>query len=235
MTKHIAILKTGSTHPKLKTLFGDFEFWFQKDIQGTQFTTYDLPNGDALPAADQYSGFIVTGSPAMVTDQESWSENLKPLLKTLANRDIPLLAVCYGHQLLAEALGGKAGWHPQGREIGTVAITKTTQAENDPLLSILPSTFFAQVTHAQSVLTLPEGASHLAFNEYEPNHAYRIGQRVWSLQFHPEFSADIMRGYLFETAEKLLNDGISVADKLTEVKSAHASSNLIQRFVDLIE
>ena len=78
MTKHIAILKTGSTHPKLKTLFGDFESWFQKDIQGTQFTTFDLPNGDALPAADQYSGFIVTGSPAMVTDQESWSENLKP-------------------------------------------------------------------------------------------------------------------------------------------------------------
>lgn len=235
MTKQIAILKTGNTHKKLQTIFGDFEDWFSEGITGAKFTTFDLPQGDLAPPVDQYDGYIITGSPAMVTSQEAWSENLKPFLKTLTAQDKPLLAVCYGHQLLADALGGKCDWHPKGREIGTVSISKTEQGKTDPLFSVLPDTFLAQVTHAQSAITLPSGAILLALNDYEPNHAYRIGSNIYSMQFHPEFSADVMRGYLFETAEKLTADGINVKSLLAQIQNADAASNLIQRFVDLID
>lgn len=234
MIKTIAILKTGSTHKKLQTIFGDFEDWFCSEIQFAHFTTFDLPNGDCPPSADEYDGFIVTGSPAMVTEQAPWSESLKPLLITLVKMDKPLLAVCYGHQLLAEAAGGTSGWHPKGREIGTVEVKLTERGEQDPLLGILPPTFLAQATHAQSVLTLPPQATLLAYNDYEPNHGFRLGKQIWSIQFHPEFSADIMRGYLFETAEKLMADAIPVKQILTQIQHAHAGKNLIQRFIDLI-
>ena len=143
--------------------------------------------------------------------------------------------MCYGHQLLAEALGGEAGWHPKGREIGTVSVTLTEAGKQDPLLSGLPNTFLAQVTHAQSALVLPPGATLLASNNYEPHQAYRVGDRAWGVQFHPEFTSDIMRGYIFEAYEKLLAAQIPVKKLLASVGHADANYHLLQRFVDLCE
>ena len=233
MSTPIAILKTGTTHPKLKAIFGDFEDWFSGNNPCADFTTFDLPKGAHLPPVESFAGYIITGSPAMVTDNAPWSEALKPFLREIISEQTPLLAVCYGHQLLAASLDGAAGWHPKGREIGSVAIRLTPEGEQDPLLGMLPNPFMAHVTHAQSVLKLPSNATLLAFNEYEPHHAYRIGHNAWSVQFHPEFHADIMRGYLFETAAKLLDDNRDVSALLQQIKQAHANQDLIDRFVQI--
>lgn len=235
MTSRIAIIKTGTTHPRLHGIFGDFDNWFRETVGHAHFTTYEVAAGNRAPAIKEYDGFIVTGSPAMVTDKEPWSENLKPWLQKVVRLKKPLLAVCYGHQLLADALGGKAGWHPKGREIGTVAISLTEAGKEDPLMGTLAPTFSAQVTHAQSVLELPPGATLLAFNDYEPHQAYRIGDNAWGVQFHPEFHADIMRGYLFEASEKLMADKVPVRKLLAGVHPADANQHLVQRFVDLCE
>lgn len=235
MTASIAILKTGSTHPRLRAIFGDFEDWFQQQISHGHFTTFDIAGGDNLPGFEDFDGYIITGSPAMVTEQAPWSEAIKPWLMQLAERDKPLLAVCYGHQLLAEAFGGKTGWHPEGREIGTVNITLTDQGQQDALLGFLPKHFTAQVTHAQSALTLPDTAILLACNDYEPHQAFRIGATLWGIQFHPEFSADIMRGYIFETSEKLIQSMHPIKALLSGVKTADANTKVIQRFVELCQ
>lgn len=235
MTSRIAIIKTGTTHPRLHSIFGDFDNWFRESVSHAHFTTFEVADGNKPPELRDYDGFIVTGSPAMVTDNAPWSENLKPWLRSVQQYGKPLLAVCYGHQLLAEALGGKAGWHPQGREIGTVSINLTDAGKQDPLLGGLAPIFTAQVTHAQSALTLPPGATLLAYNDYEPHQAYRIGNNIWSVQFHPEFSADIMRGYVFEAAEKLLAAGMPVRKLLATLDHADANRHLVQRFVDLCQ
>src|SRR5690606_3562878 len=96
----------------------------------------------------------------------------------------------------------------------------------DPLLNILPERFKAQVTHAQSVKRLPPDATLLAGNDLEPHHAFRIGERTWGVQFHPEFSAEVMRAYIEETNAN--------PQLLEQVKVADASENLLQRFVELI-
>lgn len=235
MTSRIAIIKTGTTHPRIQGIYGDFDNWFRESVRHAHFTTFDVAEGARAPGIKDFDGFIVTGSPAMVTEQHAWSENLKPWLQKVVRLNKPMLAVCYGHQLLAEALGGKAGWHPKGREIGTVDITLTEAGRSDALLGTLAPTFSAQVTHAQSALELPQGATLLAFNDYEPNQAFRVGQNVWSVQFHPEFTADIMRGYLFEASAKLLADNVPIRALLEAVDHADANRHLVQRFVDLCE
>ena len=235
MSSRIGIIKTGTTHPRLRSIFGDFENWFQDSVGHAHFTTYDVAGGEKPPAIDACDGFIVTGSPAMVTEKAAWSENLKPWLVQIVNQNRPLLAVCYGHQLLAEALGGEAGWHPKGREIGTVAVNLTQAGKEDPLLGGLSDTFSAQVTHAQSALVLPPGAILLASNDYEPHQAYRVGSQVWSVQFHPEFTADIMRGYIFEAYEKLLEAQLPVKSLLAAVDHADANHHLLQRFADICD
>ena len=224
MARKIILMKTGSTHPGIRQRFGDFEDWFLQAWTGCDVTVVNAVTAPELPELEGSEGVVITGSPAMVTDREPWSEKLATWLADNAHGRVPVLGVCYGHQLLAHALGGSVHWHPQGREIGTVDITRTDNT--DPLLDILPETFTAQVTHAQSVKALPQGATLLARNAFEPHQAFRLGETTWGVQFHPEFSAEVMRAYVEETgADKALLQRITPAD---------ANHNLLQRFVELI-
>lgn len=226
MAKKIILLKTGSTHPGIRQRFGDFEDWFLQAWTGCDVTLVNAVTAAELPTLVGDEGVVITGSPAMVTDREPWSEKLAAWLADSAHGQVPILGVCYGHQLLAHALGGSVYWHPQGREIGTVEIALEPSARQDPLLGILPVNFSAQVTHAQSVKTLPPGATLLARNAFEPHQAFRLGEATWGVQFHPEFSAEVMRAYIEETgADQTL---------LGQITSADANHNLLQRFVELI-
>jgi GMP synthase (glutamine-hydrolysing) len=114
-----------------------------------------------------------------------------------------VLGICYGHQLLAHALGGEVGYHPGGLELGTVPITLAPEAQADPLFAHLPNQWPAQVVHAQSVRALPPGAVRLAGNAHEPHQAYRVGTQAWGVQFHPEFSPAAMQGYVQQLAATL--------------------------------
>ncbi|MFZ5602310.1 MAG: glutamine amidotransferase-related protein, partial [Pseudomonadota bacterium] len=147
---------------------------------------------------------------------------------------VPILGVCYGHQLLAHALGGAVDWHPQGREIGTTPIHLTDAGTRDPLLGTLPARFLAQVTHAQRVSRLPDEAVLLAGNDYESHHAFRVGDATWGLQFHPEFSAEVMRAYLHASAAALRQHQRDPDQLLQQVDTAHADQALLRRFVELL-
>ena len=92
----------------------------------------------------------------MVTDRHDWSERSAGWLREAAHEGLPLLGICYGHQLIAHALGGEVGWHPEGREMGTVEIERLAPSNDDPLFGGLPGRFAAQATHLQSVLRAPE-------------------------------------------------------------------------------
>jgi GMP synthase (glutamine-hydrolysing) len=233
----LVIVKVGSTFEALRAERGDFEHWIADgmDTQALPIVVIDPRRGDTLPDPAEVSGAVVTGSHAMVSHREPWSETTAAWLAQLVSRDTPVLGICYGHQLLAHALGGEAGNHPQGVEVGTVTVTLEEAAAGDALLRGLPAQFPANVVHWQSALRLPEGAVRLAGNAHEPVQAFRVGGNAWGVQFHPEFDASVMRGYIDMLAGDLSAEGADPAALRENVAATDAAAGLLGRFARIVE
>jgi GMP synthase (glutamine-hydrolysing) len=232
MTKPLLIMKTGSTVESLIALGEDFEDWFIAGCAspGAEFTVTRLHLGERLPAPETVSGILITGSPANVTDLAEWNYTGANFLRVARELGVPILGVCYGHQLVAWAFGGAVDFNPSGREIGTVDISLDSAATGDPLLGDLPARFKAQTTHVQSVTRLPPGAVHLAASALDDNHAYRLDDSIWCVQFHPEFSERVMREYITQRATALGAEGRSIADLLASVEATPEAAQLLHRF-----
>ena len=202
--KNLYIVKCGSTFDSIKDEFRDFEDWIIDKLEDKNRDIYvlDVQNDEDLPILEKSDVVIFTGSHSMVTDEESWSLNLESWLLNLIKDEIPLLCICYGHQLLAKSLGGVSGYHENGIEIGTVDVFLEENAKNDELFSELENSFKAHTIHSQTVLELPKGAVRLAFNNHDKNHAFRVGSCAWGVQFHPEFDENIMDLYIDEVSKK---------------------------------
>lgn len=105
----ILIVKVGSTLPSLLSKRRDFERWILSGMQvhSGRAVIADVCDGAPLPGYDEMSGVVITGSHAMVTEHQDWSERAATWLPGAVERGVPTLGVCYGHQLLAYALGGE--------------------------------------------------------------------------------------------------------------------------------
>jgi GMP synthase (glutamine-hydrolysing) len=204
----ILIVKLGSTISWLAAQKGDFEDWIRDGlgIPGQLVAVVDAQR-QPLPEPGDFCGTVLTGAHEMVTDRADWSRRAAEWTLRAIETDVPVLGICFGHQLLADALGGKVDYHPRGQESGTVEIVLHEAGRQDPLFERVPPRFAAQACHAQTVLELPPGAVPLAYNEHEPHHAFSIGRRVWGVQFHPEFDRETMNAYLCESAEELRAEG----------------------------
>ena len=150
--KPIALIKTGCTIEQIKQQHGDFEDWFAEGMGVSDLLQIDVFRQQPLPAPEDLAGVVITGAAAMVSDRESWSENTGQWLKHVVEKGIPVLGVCYGHQLLAQALGGKVGLNPAGRQIGTVNGELLDAAKNDPLLGQLGGGMIQRHTFLLEVL-----------------------------------------------------------------------------------
>ena len=178
--KPFLILETGAPIPSLRR-HGGFGHWIRvaAGLHGRQVRQLAVTQGAPLPDAREFAGVLVTGSGAMVTDREDWSERSAAWLRDAAHAGQALFGICYGHQLLAHALGGRVDWNPRGREMGTVALTLEPDAANDPLFAGLPARFLAQATHRQSVVAAPPQARVLARSGLDDCHAFRWGEATW--------------------------------------------------------
>jgi GMP synthase (glutamine-hydrolysing) len=185
----------------------------------------------ALPAADAYAGVLITGSAAMVTERHPWSERTADWLRDAAHAGQPLFGVCYGHQLLAHALGGTVGDNPAGREMGTIAVDLHPQAGDDPLFGGMPASIKAQATHLQSVLAAPKDAVVLGASPKDACQAFRWGNNVWGVQFHPEFSTGHMREYIHQRRMALIREGSDPKSMRRAVGATPHSRALLERFV----
>lgn len=208
--KTLFIISAGKTFEDVEQEFGNFDLW-TKGVLGTMTVPCTVLYVDdpqmALPEPQQAAGVVITGSHSMVTDKLEWSERIIAWLPQIVEHGIPVLGICYGHQLLAKAMGGEVGFHPKGIEAGTRAITILESAKDDKLFQWLPEKITGQTFHSQSVLKLPPQAVLLASNSHEPHHAFRVGRHAWGVQFHPEFSQQIMVRYLDKIHGELIKVG----------------------------
>jgi GMP synthase (glutamine-hydrolysing) len=193
----ILILKTGSTLADIAARQGDFEDWIIRglDLPFAPYIVLYPCRADRLPPPERFSGVVLTGSHAMLTRGLPWMQQTMDWLVRLPQSPVPVLGICFGHHLLARALGGEVKDHPLGVEIGTVQVQATQAAQSDPLLHGLGPLFSVHAAHSQSTSVLPPSAELLAYNEWEPHQAFRYGDRIWGLQFHPEFPVEAVQGY----------------------------------------
>lgn len=229
------IVKTGTVRTALNDADGDFEDWFSHGL-GSRAQVCSVFEGDELPAPDAAGGAVVTGSAAMVSDREAWIGRTAEWLRTAVEAGVPVLGVCFGHQLLAHAFGGRVGPNPRGREIGTVGVTLTDRAAADPLLAGLPVTIDVHATHLESVLELPPGAELLASSALDPHQAFRLpGRPAWGLQFHPELTAAIARGYIEAKRRDMLREGLDPDRLLADVRETRWGGDILARFARLVD
>ena len=178
-------------------------------------------------------GVIVTGSHAMVTDELPWSLKTELFIRELVKSNIPLLGICYGHQLIAKSLGGHVDFNPKGMELGTVSISTNANAKNDEIFKNFPQTFDVHAVHAQSVLKLPTNAVLLASNDFDKNHIFKIEPCTWGVQFHPEYNESIMKSYIHEVLKDEIGESEKENKLIKNVKNTLYANKIIKIFVDI--
>ena len=230
--KPILIIRTGRAPDSIRARHGDFPHWLRlaAELLLARLRVVDVAAGEVLPAPTEVAGAFITGSAAMVTERATWSEHTAGWIRNAMDVQLPMFGVCYGHQLMAHALGGRVDYLPDGREIGTLPIAWSAQAAGDRLATGLPPVFRAHTTHEQSVLEPPPGALVLAGSERDPHHLLRYGPSAVSAQFHPEFNADVMRAYIQRKREAMRREGTDPQHVFRHVAATPVARRVLKLF-----
>jgi GMP synthase (glutamine-hydrolysing) len=205
---------------------------FRRELDA-DLVEFDVTAGQ-LPGDFAFDGAVVTGSKSSVYDDEPW---IDPLLKWLAaadDRDLPLLGVCFGHQALAAALGGRVEGMGE-YEIGYRQVHRRPDGEGDDLIGDLGESFTVFTTHQDRVVELPPGATQLAENDYGI-HAFRRGN-AWGVQFHPEYDRDTAERVTVDKKAALGAETVdAVLAGITDENYAAAceAKRLFDNFLDIV-
>lgn len=154
-------------------------------------------------------------------------ERITPLVEYLLATDSPTLGVCYGHQLIAEIMGGNVTHDHSQMKLGSHDVV---HFGDDPLFKDIPEVFTAQYGHKDSVTTLPKAATLIAKGDTCEYSALRYGKRIYTTQFHPELTAEDFRDRLEGMTDYLPG---RVVSKDCVRESPHAST-IIARFIEHI-
>lgn len=177
---------------------GEQHHWFISalGLQPGDYIVVRPDLGEVLPEPHSVAAAVLSGSWAMVTDHAEWSERSAAWIRSAVEQQLPLLGVCFGHQLMSYALGGWVDDNPRGWERGLKPLQMKASFTGDALLSQLPAHFSAWLSHRQSVLQPPPGAQVLASSAQDDCQIIRYTPHALSVQFHPEFTRSIMSACL---------------------------------------
>lgn len=243
MALSIQIWTTGEPVPEAFDARGRFFAMFERalceagleaDLRGghLELTNIEAVSREELPELGSSDAVIITGSPAFLREEQPWMQRLCAKTRELVEANIPTLGVCFGHQILGEALGGYVEKNPRGREIGTVEFRVE---RDDPLFPTEDGSNrgWVQMSHLDSVTRLPPGAEVLGSTALEPYAAVRFSEWAWGVQFHPEMDAEIVRHYLAARAAALLVEGLDAPALVAATRESSYGSRLLEQFIRL--
>jgi len=234
MHKEIFILQMGNTFAETRARLGDFDTWIRAAMPAGIRTRLGTPETQ-LPPPRSLRALVISGSHSMVTRQSPEESQAARWVLEAIKTDVPILGLCYGHQLLAALLGGLVGYLEAGPEVGYQNLTFTSDWYSDPLFGVYPIPRHEAFTfHYQGILSLPPHARSFAHSPSDPHHAVRFGERVWGVQYHPEFTAPIGREYLVRERAALEWHGVPVDKHLMNAVAPRTQDPLLARFAALV-
>lgn len=184
----LGILKTDAVRPEWVPQFGEYPDMFIDLLSGAdpelQYVVWDVEKGDYPADIDDADAYLITGSKSSVYEDKPWIVALMAFVRELSRRRKKLIGICFGHQLVAHALGGKVEKSDKGWGVGLhthrFVSVPAWHDQGDPDLHLL-------VSHQDQVVAVPEHTQVLAGSEFCENAVCQIGDHILTFQGHPEF------------------------------------------------
>lgn len=217
-----------------------FGNWFRD--AGLEYDVVHGDRGDVVPQElGAYAGLVVLGGEMNAYDDATcpWLTSTKTLIASVVGARRCFLGICLGHQLAAVALGGEVITNPLGQTIGLAPVALTEEGRRDYLLTAIAAGAQSIQWNADVVSKLPEAATELATSPDGTVLAARFGRRAWGVQFHPEVSPAVFRGWIDNApvADPELRGRLEVA--MASIMAADAELQrywepLARRFADVV-
>ena len=210
----IGILETDTVDEGVDNIYGSYADMFKKLLtkadEGLTYRIYQAYKYSLPNATDECDVYLITGSSYSVYDTENWINDLKEFIRQINKENKKLIGICFGHQIIAEALGGQVKKSDKGWGIGLME-SKVLQHKN--WMEPDRSYFYLLVTHQDQVISLPEEAVLIATNEFCINFGFMIKDHILTFQGHPEYEPEYLT-YLMEKREKIIgNERVDVAKR----------------------
>jgi len=187
----VGLLECDHVREELLPIAGDYRQMFPalfiKTAPDWQFKFYDICNGHFPGSADECDVYICTGSKNSVYDKEEWILKLKDFVKQIYQSNKVFVGICFGHQMLGEALGGKVEKAPVGWCVGVHTFDLIQQ---ESWMMPVQTKFNLLMMCQDQVVQLPPDAQLLAVTDDCPNAMFRVGNNMLGIQAHPEFSKE---------------------------------------------
>jgi GMP synthase-like glutamine amidotransferase len=174
--------------------------FFESANAGFEYTGFEVAQGQLPDSPEVCDAYVITGSPTGVYDGDAWIPELSEFIRVSYQAGKKLIGICFGHQILAHALGGHAEKSEKGWGYG---LSTFDIPGSKPWMTGNPEQCSLYFAHQDQVVELPPGAELLGGNDFCPNAFYAIDNRVLSIQGHPEFSTALMQDILELAEEKI--------------------------------
>lgn len=194
MSHKILLVELGAPVAPVLAERGPYRRWFAPLCApfDAEFHAWNAQEEDTPPPG-AWDAILLTGSAASVHEEEPWSVNAGRWAAAQVTRGVPVLGICYGHQLLAHSLGGRSGPSPAGLDYG---VQQIRSKQSDLLFTGLEKEFEVIEVHGDVVLELPEGAHSLASSDHTAHEVIAFSPRSRGVQFHPEFDVAYVEAVL---------------------------------------
>lgn len=194
----IGILQTGMAPDALAPTMGEYPEMFAKLLDGNGFTfrTYAVVKGEFPTSATDCNGWLITGSRHGVYEDHAWIPPLEQLIRDAFAAHVPVVGICFGHQIVAQAMGGKVEKFAGGWAVGPTEYDFGGQS------------VMLNAWHQDQVVKLPEGAEVIATNDFCANAALLYDNSALTIQAHPEFRPDFIEALIDHRGKGIVPDAV---------------------------